>query len=881
VGIFVFCMLAFVSSALAQQGTPTRQLEVTPTEPATWDGDTATGTNVNYNFDTGEPCEDPDDGGSPSPTTRCDRTLLNVQAGDFFDDRSGGVQISIGDYSPNPESDFDLQVFESDAAGTKGQLVGSSADFIGVEESTTVSEASGHYLIQVVYFAVTESGYTGEAKFVSRDRLPPDIDDPPGLQESLASDPSLGFRSHSEPHIAQSPTDPNLLVAGSKQYNRDPDSLPEYEFKIGTYVSFDGGRTWTDLGQTAVCPPDEAPPESWPDNTCYPEEDPGEEGTGEEDPEGGTDFAEEYINSDPWVQFDDEGNAYLMVLDAPPFESGNGWGMTLHRWETPSPEDLEPGGETWSERIPINAYGDGARQELFLDDKNTFAVNNAGEDGDGETGIMIACWGQNIPVVIKQQTVCDRSTDGGMTWPDEPTPISDVQQLVIGVHVFADPQDPDTFYATWLQYATEVAFGEATLEFATTTNGGMTWVHNPVPAATLAGIPRTFPGQAFRNLSIPIMAVGPEGELYITYAEYVDATNPDEDEDGMEADISLIKSTDGGASWSEPVTVNQEAEGDNQNADQFQPYLAVTPGGQVNVIYFDRREDVPKVSGETVTHPGNFFIDTYLSRSNDGGETFTDVRLSHDMWDPTINPPISPSGDFIGDYQGLVADDFLAIPFVNDTHLANDPARDPDFDDGLPRSEFQEVFSWRVPNTAEFGGQPVVGVDCQPANGDGDGGPGGPGDQPTPPGGGPGGPGGDDGDGGPCSNRISGTDRRDKLTGTKGSDRISGKRGRDRIKGKGGDDCLLGKGGRDKVMGGGGDDQIRGGGGRDKIKGGGGDDEIRGGKGQDRINAGGGNDVIRAARGGRDRIDCGPGRDKAFINASKDRSRRCEKVKLR
>ena len=44
------------------------------------------------------------------------------------------------------------------------------------------------------------------------------------------------------------------------------------------------------------------------------------------------------------------------------------------------------------------------------------------------------------------------------------------------------------------------------------------------------------------------------------------------------------------------------------------------------------------------------------------------------------------------------------MPFVNDTHLANDPSRDPDFDHGLPRSPFQEIVTWRVPNSREFGG---------------------------------------------------------------------------------------------------------------------------------------------------------------------------------
>lgn len=125
-----------------------------------------------------------------------------------------------------------------------------------------------------------------------------------------------------------------------------------------------------------------------------------------------------------------------------------------------------------------------------------------------------------------------------------------------------------------------------------------------------------------------------------------------------------------------------------------------------------------QISAERHRHPASSpvlldpFIDTYLARSNDRGASFTDVRVSHDMWDPRINPPISLSGEFIGDYQGLVADNCAAIPFVNDTHLANDHSREPRFDHNLPRSPYQEVFSWRVPNTHTYGGQPVPDTDC-------------------------------------------------------------------------------------------------------------------------------------------------------------------------
>ncbi|MEJ7826383.1 MAG: hypothetical protein WKF48_13190, partial [Solirubrobacteraceae bacterium] len=53
------------------------------------------------------------------------------------------------------------------------------------------------------------------------------------------------------------------------------------------------------------------------------------------------------------------------------------------------------------------------------------------------------------------------------------------------------------------------------------------------------------------------------------------------------------------------------------------------------------------------------------------------------------------SGKFIGDYQGLVADDDVAIPFWNDTQLNNLPASDPE------HSPYQEVFAARVPNRSE------------------------------------------------------------------------------------------------------------------------------------------------------------------------------------
>jgi hypothetical protein len=680
---------------------------VTPAAPFVWSGGVGSGQNIGFD------AADPIASCGKTAANYCDVTLVNVEPGTFYDTAAGGVEFSIGGAAPG--TDLDLYVYESDAAGNVGEFVGVSAGATDVERVSEIG-ASGYYLVVVVYYTATNTGYDGRAEFFRRNKFPPDIDSPRGLQDILVSDPRKGFKSHSEPHLSQDPTDPNILVGGSKMYNLDRDSLAEYEFKIGTYASFDRGRSWSDLGQLNTCPQAQAPPSSWPlGNRCYPADDPSRAGTGTEDADDdrpGGDFGEEYITSDIWTDMDDEGNAYAMVLDSPVFASGNGWGMTLHRWESVSRTDVRRG-RTWSSRIPINAYPTEPAQGTTLDDKNTLAVNNAGRDHDGRTGIMVACWGQNYELDSfgRQAIVCERSTNGGRSWPDEPQEISAPLEeplpfgpFVIGVDVVADERDPNTFYAVWLDTLTGFLDGSglSPLWFSRTTDGARTWESARV-INRIQQLPNIFPRQSFRNLSLPIMAASRSGELYLTYADYNAAPLPG-DEDGGQADIKIMRSGNGGLTWTEARRVNQ----DNTNADQFQPYVRVTRRGQVNVSFFDRRLDRP----DPPNHPGNFFIDTWLARSNDRGASWQETRVSHDSWDPSINPPISGSGEFIGDYQGLVADDCYAIPFVNDTHLANDRSRDPDFDRGKPRSPYQEIVTWRVPNTSQYGGPSRFNLPC-------------------------------------------------------------------------------------------------------------------------------------------------------------------------
>jgi Ca2+-binding RTX toxin-like protein len=125
--------------------------------------------------------------------------------------------------------------------------------------------------------------------------------------------------------------------------------------------------------------------------------------------------------------------------------------------------------------------------------------------------------------------------------------------------------------------------------------------------------------------------------------------------------------------------------------------------------------------------------------------------------------------------------------------------------------------------------------------------------------------------------RIIGLDSADLLRGLGGSDFLEGAGGDDRLYGGDGDDYLFGRTGDDRLFGGRGADELEGGRGADVLVGGLGGDQLNGGLGPDHIYGGPQDDTIRAVGGGRDVIDCGPGRDRVEKDR-RDRTRNCEIV---
>lgn len=131
------------------------------------------------------------------------------------------------------------------------------------------------------------------------------------------------------------------------------------------------------------------------------------------------------------------------------------------------------------------------------------------------------------------------------------------------------------------------------------------------------------------------------------------------------------------------------------------------------------------------------------------------------------------------------------------------------------------------------------------------------------------------------SNRVTGTDRRDRFLLFGGNDRAEGGRNHDCIDGGKGKDALSGALGKDRMYGKAGKDLLVGEAGNDVLNGGPGDDNPRAGYGRDRISGGKGVDAINVATNGPAAvfIRCGSGKDRVRINNNeRDRVVGCERV---
>jgi hypothetical protein len=449
------------------------------------------------------------------------------------------------------------------------------------------------------------------------------------------------YLAHSEPMLTENPRNPLNLVGGSKFFT-DP---AHYLFKIGTYASADGGCTWTDGGVL-----------------------PG--------------FTQEQLTSDVSFAFDTQGNAYVAVLNTGGAESGL------------SVAASHDGGKTFG--APVSVFDN--RTGAVFSDKPWIGV----DDTNGpHSGTIYVVWSYDYQNCGTTQAPCtqelgfSRSTDGGQTFSPvrliegnapfctnpslgrpassrkcdgalgaTPAILPDGTVAVAFSYINLLAGDPDASGTPQGHHTIAdglVASAIPTkLLVITSADGGTTWT-TPVPIAAIQDLPAHFTHETYRNAPLPAFVSDPTtGQLYIAWS----------DERNGDADIYLATSTDKGQTWSTPVRVNDDPLGNGAN--QFQPQLAVAPDGVVSVAFFDTRTD-----------PAHLLIDEYLAQSITHGTSFLpNVRVTTNSWNPRVDEPVDGNGQgFIGDYQGLSADNLFVHPFWNDT-----------------RTGAQEIFTAAIPS---------------------------------------------------------------------------------------------------------------------------------------------------------------------------------------
>lgn len=106
-------------------------------------------------------------------------------------------------------------------------------------------------------------------------------------------------------------------------------------------------------------------------------------------------------------------------------------------------------------------------------------------------------------------------------------------------------------------------------------------------------------------------------------------------------DIHIIRSADGGTSWSAPVRVNDDPPG--TNAWQWFSTLAVAPNSRLDVVWYDTRNTTSYEESEL-----------YYAYSWDAGATWSHNVPVSQAFNTHVGNPLS--SDKIGDYIGAISD---------------------------------------------------------------------------------------------------------------------------------------------------------------------------------------------------------------------------------
>jgi hypothetical protein len=276
----------------------------------------------------------------------------------------------------------------------------------------------------------------------------------------------------------------------------------------------------------------------------------------------------------------------------------------------------------------------------------TYTGVNGTKDDDKEWGVIdrtnnniYIAWAQfdehgSISAQDSSEIQLSRSTDGGMDW-SVPVRISKRNGNAMGGNYSAHAPMPSVgfnneVYVAWM--------GPEGLMFDRSTDQGQSWLADDINVTgyhinwltfNVPGVPIS-PG--FPIINCDLSAGSYNGNIYICWTDQRSGYN--------DTDVWLVRSDDGGITWSAPIRVNDDPPGRHQ----FFAWMTIDQAnGDLYFVFYDRRDYTDSQT------------DVYLAVSKDGGDSFTNVKISESPFIPYEN-------DFLGHYIGISAHNNIVRP---------------------------------------------------------------------------------------------------------------------------------------------------------------------------------------------------------------------------
>jgi hypothetical protein len=474
---------------------------------------------------------------------------------------------------------------------------------------------------------------------------------PPGSRVPLAGTCREGpfNANHSESWLAVRPGTEDLV--GSSKFFFDKYST-FYMFYLGAYQLLGGTPSGNNQvqGYDCVSTGTQDMPPSWTDTT------------------------------DPNVDFDTQGRVYQTML---PFNSFFD-ATKLHPDGEIDMSYSDDMGRHWVKGnggVPLEPPNNASAKQLgHVEDKQWVAVNHI--VGNRFQDHVYAAWavfnGNGGGIKVRMAV----SRDRGQTFA-KPVTIAPPSQVSAGVtYVYPEIDAAGNVYVAVVSFPPNGA--ASTIYVARSSDDAQTFSAF-VPVTTVSMLPSAaLPNTRFRDGITESFAASP------TYPNHVYLTYEDWDAVAGQMDVKFTQSTDGGATWTTPVVVNDNVDAPGAPTDQFQPSIATGPDGAVAIAFYDRRQACPNGPSVLPADVGraNFCIDTSLQAYKDTGSGAVpvggNVRISQFTWDPeqpgqhvgglsqypcaAARDPCPAGGGFIGDYFGLAISSGNLYALMVSTH---------------------------------------------------------------------------------------------------------------------------------------------------------------------------------------------------------------------